>query len=133
MKAGVRRQADLRSCTLLLGPSAAYLPIATYSSLKCTLNLDFLVCRDDIVEILSQARLDVKQVEEQHGSARRAVASASTRAASAQKQKLLSGASTPGALSEARKGAGVVSMSENITASAFLFPLLASCHDAHLP
>lgn len=79
-----------------------------------------MFCRDDIVDVLSQARLDVKQAEEQHAAARRAVASASTRAAAAQKQKLLSGASTPGALSEARKGAGVVSMSDNITASAFI-------------
>ena len=78
----------------------------------------FLSSRDDIVEVLRQARQDVKQTDEDHAAARRAVASASTRAASAQKQKLLSGACTPGALSEARKGAGVVSLSQNITASA---------------
>lgn len=58
-------------------------------------------------------------MEEQQATARRALAGASTRAAAAQKQKLLAGASTPGALSEARKGAGAVSMSENITASTF--------------
>lgn len=70
--------------------------------------------------MLAQARQDVKQVQDEHSAARRAVASASTRAAAAQKQKLLAGAATPGALSEARKGAGVVSMSENITASALI-------------
>lgn len=89
-----------------------------------------MFCRDDVVDVLAQARQDVKRVEEEHAAARRAVASASTRAAAAQKQKLLSGASTPGAISEARKGAGVVSMSENITASAFLLFAALSCPGA---